>query len=257
VTSARLSGVASAGAVSSITATNSNFSGGVTLAYDATTGGYTVNDGSSSQSFMPINKSVANSNAVVSVYNVSGTGGRTEQLVLFNPGSGNTTLALTYVSYGAWQTVSGTTSVNFDQRYFVYGIRQGANQPSTGSASYVTTVDGFWSTTTGLYALGGSATFNANFSNLTVSTNLNLTGTNIENSNSKSLGIFNGTGTIASLGGAFNGTFAHQGTDADGNVYSGAFNGAFFGPTGSEVGYTFRLTGPNGAAVGAVVGKAQ
>ena len=65
------------------------------------------------------------------------------------------------------------------------------------------------------------------------------------------------SGSIAAFGGGFNGTFVQQGTDADGNVYSGNFNGAFFGPTGSEIGYTFRLTGANGVAVGAVVGKAQ
>ena len=248
----------SGGTASAITSSASGFGGGVSLAYNASTGGYTIADGAVSQAFLPADRSAIDSNAVISVYNVTKSATQSEQLVLFNPGAGNTQLALTYVSYGAWQSISESlTTVGFSQRYFVYGIRQAANQPSTGSASYATQVDGFWTTSSGLYALDGTSTLSANFANLTVSTDLSLTGTNIQSAASKSLGTFKGTGTIASLGGAFGGTFVHQGTDADGNVYSGAFNGAFFGPTGSEVGYTFRLTGSNGAAVGAVVGKAQ
>jgi hypothetical protein len=92
---------------------------------------------------------------------------------------------------------------------------------------------------------------------MTVATTLDLAGTNMVNGSEKSLGLFNGTGTIVALGGEFGGTLAHQGTDVDGNVYSGSFAGAFFGPQGQEVGYSFSLTGPGGAAAGAVVGKSN
>ncbi|WP_414901517.1 hypothetical protein ACMT1E_00490 [Sphingomonas flavalba] len=242
---------------SGITSAARDFGGGVSLAYNAATGGYTITDGAASKTFLPADRSAADSTAVISVYGRSDAANRSDQLVLFNPGTGNTVLALTYVSYGAWQTIlDDGGSLNVDQRYFVYGIRQGANQPSTGSASYTTQVDGSWNTTSGLFALGGTATFNADFSAMTVSTDLSLTGTDIlDGSRTRTLGLFKGTGTIAQFGGGFGGTFAHQGTDAGGNVYSGGFNGAFFGPTGSEMGYTYRLTGANGAAVGAVVGK--
>jgi hypothetical protein len=186
------------------------------------------------------------------------TGNRTDQLVLFNPGAANPRMALSYVSYGAWQqlTDNGAT-LDVAQQYFVFGIRQAANAPSTGSASYTTIVDGLWADAGGIYSLGGTSSFTANFTNMTVATTLDLTGQHITTSASKRLGLFNGAGTIAALGGGFSGTFSHQGTAADGSVYSGSFNGAFFGPQGQEMGYSFSLTAPGGAAAGAVVGKAQ
>jgi hypothetical protein len=197
------------------------------------------------------------SNAVVSVYETA-SGTRSDQLALFNPGAGNTQLALTYVSYGAWQTINNrVTELDFAQQFFVYGIRQSATAPSTGSATYTTRPDGFWSIAQGLFALSGTSTFVANFTNMTVGTTLNLTGTNVISGATRQLGAFNGSGSIATLGGGFTGTLTHVGTDAGGVVYNGAFNGAFFGPTGSEMGYAFRLTSSAGAAVGAVVGKAN
>jgi hypothetical protein len=229
----------------------------VSLAYDATTGGYTVRDASSaSATFLPASRSPADSNAAISVYNQV-SGNRTDQLVLFNPGAGNTTLALTYASYGAWQrlTDNGAT-VDVATQFFVYGIRQPSNQPSTGSASYTTIVDGLWASATGVYSLGGTSTLTADFAALTVATTLDLIGTHVTTSDSKALGQFNGTGTIAALGGGFSGNFVHQGTADDGGVYSGSFAGAFFGPQGQEVGYSFSLTSPGGGtAAGAVVGK--
>lgn len=165
-------------------------------------------------------------------------------------------MALSYVSYGAWQRLTQAPStVDVAQQYFVYGIRQGANQPSTGSASYSTIVDGLWANASGIYALGGTSSFTANFSAMTVATQLNLTGQNVATQANRSLGLFTGSGTIAALGGEFNGTFQHQGVAGDGNVYTGGFAGAFFGPQGQEMGYTFSLTSPGGAAAGAVVGK--
>ena len=249
------------GAVSGVSSSSSNFGGGVSLAYDVSNGSYTVRAGGASMSFAAADRHDFQSNEILSIYEKQ-VGNRSDQLVLFNPGSGNTQLALTYVSYGAWQTIVNTaSSVDFDQQFFVYGIRQAANAPSTGSGSYATRVDGFWTGSAGLYSLSGTSSFTADFGAMTVATNLNLTGTDILDNSAvpatRSLGQFNGTGTIAALGGGFSGSFQHQGTDAGGTTYSGGFNGAFFGPTGSEMGYTFRLTGSNGAAVGAVVGKAN
>lgn len=248
---------APSGNASNISSRISNFGGGVTLSYDAANGSYTVSDGNSSRTFAASTLTTG-SNDTVSIYKTA-TGPQTDQLALFKPGSGNSTLALTHVSYGAWQTINERTGgIDFAQQYFVYGVRQAANAPSTGFATYSTVVDGFWTTAAGLYALSGTSTFVADFNAMTVGTTLDLTGTNALNSSTKRFGAFNGSGTIAATGGGFNGTLAHSGTDADGNVYNGTFNGAFFGPTGSEMGYTFRLTGNSGgAAVGAVVGKAN
>ena len=232
------------------------------LSYDAATGGYTVRDGNgASRTFLPAdrlpNGSVGGSTAVVSVYEQE-SGNRGDQLVLFNPGAANTALALTYVSYGAWQTIvdnGATLAVN--QEMFVYGVRQSPTQPSTGFGSYTTRPDGVWTTAAGVYTLSGTSTFTANFSAMTVATSLNLTGVPVVSGSTRELGSFSGTGTIAALGGGFNGTFTQQGVDAFGNSYTGAFAGAFFGPQGQEVGYSFRLSGPGGSAVGAVVGRAN
>jgi len=239
-----------------VTGTATPFGGSVSLAYDAATGGYTVTDATgAAATFLPAVRSATASDSRRSVY-TQASGNRTDQLVLFNPGTSNPTMALSYVSYGAWQRLTNNgPTIDVATQYFVFGIRQAANAPSTGGGSYTTIVDGLWTNPAGVYALGGTSSFSANFSAMTVSTSMDLVGTNVTTSASKTFGLFNGTGTIAALGGGFTGTFTHQGTDADGNVYSGGFNGAFFGPQGQEIGYTFSLTGPGGAAAGAVVGK--
>lgn len=182
------------------------------------------------------------------------SGNRTDQLTLFNPGAGNPDMALSYTSYGAWTTMtSGSGTADFEQRYFVYGVRQASTAPSTGRGSYTTMVDGMWATADGIYALGGTSSLTADFSSLTVETNLDLTGT--MDGTTRSLGMFAGSGTIAARGGAFSGSFTHLNGDDRGNLYTGGFDGAFFGPAGQEVGYSFSLSGPGGAAAGAVVGK--
>ncbi|HEU4970285.1 transferrin-binding protein-like solute binding protein [Sphingomonas sp.] len=253
------------GTASNFGAVANGFGEGVTLAYDAATGGYTVTDaGGASATFLPSMKDPGSSDDQVTTF-AKASGSTSDQLVLFNPGSANTLMALTYVSYGAWQhTVTNGATADLSQQYFVYGIRQDANQPSTGSGSYAITVDGIWSNPDGIYTLSsqpGASTFTANFTNKTVSTTLQLDGTNATvPGDTKSLGRFNGTGTIAAMGGGFAGTLTHQGTDGNGNTLNGSFAGAFFGPQGQEVGYTFSLrdpTGSGGTAAGAVVGKAQ
>lgn len=233
--------------------------GEVTLSYDAASGAYTLQTaGGDATSFTTADRlpnGSGGSSAAITLYEKE-AGNRSDSLALFNPGSGNPALALTYVSYGAWQTIlEGPDSLDVSQQMFVYGVRQSPTQPSTGSASYTTRVDGFWATGAGGFALTGSSSFTADFSAMTVATSLNLTGVPVVPGSSVSLGSFTGTGTIAQLGGGFSGTLTHQGTDQFGNSYSGAFNGAFFGPQGQEMGYSFRLNGAGGSAVGAVVGR--
>lgn len=230
----------------------------MSLSYDAATGAYTVTDATgASATFLPSSRSPADSNATISVYSrVSGN--RSDQLALFNPGAANPRMALSYVSYGAWQQITDNgATVDVAQQYLLFGVRQASNAPSTGSASYSTIVDGLWANPDGIYALGGTSSFTANFTNMTVSTTLNLTGQHVSTNQVKPMGLFTGAGSIAALGGGFSGTFTHQGTDADGTVYTGGFAGAFFGPQGQEMGYTFSLTGQGAAAAGAVVGKAN
>jgi hypothetical protein len=243
------------------------FGEGVSLAYDAATGSYTIKDASgASATFVPtIHKVPAQSDESVTTF-VKASGTTQDQLTLFNPGAANTTMALSYVSYGAWQhSVDNGATVDFSQQFFVYGVRQPANQPSTGSGSYSIVVDGIWSNANGIYLLRsvpGQSNFTADFSNMTVATTLQLRGENstVPTAGFADLGRFVGSGTIAAMGAGFSGTLTHQGTDAFGNTLNGSFAGAFFGPHGEEMGYTFSLragAGSSGTAAGAVVGKAQ
>jgi len=250
------------GTASNLAASASNFGGGVSLSYDAGTGGYTVRDaGGASVTFEPssINRTESdNSNGRVTVYQQA-SGSASDDLVLYNPGAANPDLKLTYVSYGAWQhIINNGSTLAASQQYFVYGIRQAADQPSTGSASYTTTVDGLWTNPNGVYALSGTSQFTADFSAKTVATSLNLGASRTRADgtvDARSFGRVDGTGTIAALGGGFSGTMAQVGAAGDGHAYSGTFNGAFFGPHGEEMGYAFGLTSPGGVVAGAVVGK--
>jgi hypothetical protein len=194
----------------------------------------------------------------VTVYHQA-SGNTSDDLVLYNPGAANPDLKLSYVSYGAWQhVIDNGSTLAANQQYFVYGIRQAADQPSTGSASYTTTVDGLWTNPDGVYSLAGTSQFTADFSAKTVATSLNLGASRVRADGTveaRSFGRVDGTGTIAALGGGFSGTMAQVGAAGDGHAYSGSFNGAFFGPHGEEMGYAFSLSSPGGIVAGAVVGK--
>lgn len=244
------------GSTSAASGSGTDFGGGVSLAYNAATGAYTVRDANGlTQSFAP--SDITGSNAAITAYNKT-SGSVSDDLVLFNPGASNSRMALSYVSYGAWQRVTDNgATLDVTEQFFVYGIRQAANQPSTGSGSYTTIVDGLWTNPNGVYSLAGTSSFTADFGARTVATTIDLAGTNVVTNAPLAFGRFDGTGAIAALGGGFSGTFAQVGAAGDGNVYTGGFKGAFFGPAGQEVGYTFSLTAPGGAATGAVVGKAQ
>lgn len=248
------------------TGSGQGFGSGVSLSYDAGTQGYTVRDASgASATFLPSARSSGESNVKVTIFEQA-SGNAKDKLVLFNPGAANTTMALSYVSYGAWRhSVDNGTTADLSFQYFVYGIRQAANQPSTGYGSYATTVEGIWNSPDGVYVLSNAtansiATFNADFAAKTVSTTLDLVGTNLSGGATRGLGRFDGTGSITSLGNGFSGTFSQVGAGAYGSTFNGSFAGAFFGPQGQEVGYTFSLTDPSGrggTAAGAAVGKAN
>ena len=63
------------------------------------------------------------------------SGNTDEQLVLSNPGPGNSEIALTYVTYGAWQAITNLgTSLDVRTSFFVFSIPTTAAQlPKTGT----------------------------------------------------------------------------------------------------------------------------
>lgn len=219
--------------------------------YDATNASYTIVTGDFSDStFTPSNRSASNSNATLTSY-AKTVGSRDEDLVLFNPGTGNPRMALTYTSYGAWQTtITNSSSLDVNTTFFVFGVKtQQSDLPTTGTATYTTTLDGLFAGTTGVYALGGSSSFSANFGSGTVSFTMNPTGTHILNGSSKSFGSIAGNGAISAATNDFGAS------TSTGGSYSATLNGKFFGPSAAEMGASFVLNGPDGKGTGVIVGK--
>lgn len=228
-------------------------SGPVQVRYDATSGAYTIITNTlPDTTFTSSDRSAADSTAVITAYSKS-TGSKTDNLGLFNPGTGNTQLALTYASYGGWQSTSANGSAtDVSTTYFVYGIKTAPGDlPTSGTASYRTTLDGVFAGNSGVYTLSGNSGITADFAAGTIDFSLNPTGRNIVDGSSKVFGAILGSGTIASGTTGFTGT-----SDAVSmNGYTATLAGQFYGPQGAEVGSTFKLTGADGQGSGVIIGK--
>ena len=203
-------------------------------------------------SFGTVHRDAVSSNATLSVYEQV-QGATTDNFVLFNPGPGNPQLALTYTSYGAWQRLVDTGSA-FDLRtiFITFGLKTtAADLPKTGSAAYTSRIDGFFTGTSGAYALEGASSFSADFAAGTVAFSMTPVGTHILNGSSKSFGTLTGAGTITAALASFS---ADTGPRAAPN-YGANVLGAFYGPAAAEFGATFTILGPDGQGNGAFVGK--
>ena len=223
----------------------------LTIAYDATTKGYTVSFGGTSAAFTSANVLASGTNAVATTYETK-SGSLQNDLVLFNPGSGNTTLALTYSSYGAWQRLTDNGgSLGIVQDFFVFGIPTLASDlPKTGTASYQSIIDGFWVTSNDVRALAGTGTLTADFLAGTTSVTLNLRGVSSLTGLAYTLDNFTGTGPIDGPNVTFSGTLSPT-TSA----YSGTYTGRFFGPAATEAGAVFNLhDGVGGVVDGVIIG---
>lgn len=119
----------------------------------------------------------------------------------------------------------------------VYGFPTPASAiPRSGSASYRTMVNGsstIIGTDSGTRNIGGSASFDVNFSNATVNTQLSLA--YVENGAQYPIGTFSGSGAIYSN--QFGGSLTSDAAFFDG----GSFAGAFYGPNAQEMGYSFAI----------------
>jgi hypothetical protein len=224
-----------------------------TVRYDSATKGYSIEtlpiSTATKPSFTDSNK-LLSSNAILTAYGKT-TGTRDDQLYLFNPGSGNPTLALTYASYGAWLSIDDrNTSADVTIAYFAFGTRtSSADMPRSGSASYTTTLDGSFVDSSGIYALSGSSSFSADFGANSVSVAASPFGVNALDGSTRNFGSFNGNGTIDSNAAQFN--IPSVGS----NGYTFAMKGHFYGPSAAEMGGVFSLNGNAGTGMGAIVGK--
>lgn len=219
-------------------ATTAGINAATTIAYDAATGIYTVQAGSTSASFTAADKMPS------SDYTTSFNKGGDSLTLYGNAQPGNTATApvsLSYTSFGKWTHVDASADQT-DIRYYVFGEMSGSKgMPTSGSATYATTVSGtmlaYNYAPATLSDLTGTATFTADFAQGTVSTGLSLRA--VGNPTEGSAGVYSGSGTIAKD--QFAGTF----TSGTNYFASGAFNGAFFGPSAAEMGYTFAIKGHN------------
>lgn len=124
--------------------------------------------------------------------------------------------------------------------------------PVSGTASYLTGVGGsiipHGGTSLALPGSGASGTFSVNFASATVSTTMVLKGTDPNTSTAFDFGTLTGSGMIDSGGPGFSGTLSQAGG-------SGLFSGAFFGPQATEFGYAWVFQGGNFDGAGVNVGK--
>ncbi len=223
----------------------------IQVRYDASTMSYTISAGDLPDStFSPANRDSASSTAATTAYTKT-VGNKTEDLVLLTPGANNPQLALTYASYGGWQstTVNGS-ALDAGTVFFVFGVKtQQSDLPVTGTAAYQTMLDGVFAGTGGVYVLNGTSSISANFGAGTVSFSMSPTGIQILDGSTKSFGTLSGTGTINAASVSFDASAPATGG------YGASLLGKFYGPAAAEVGATFLLTGADGQGNGVIIGK--
>lgn len=216
--------------------------GEITIAYNAASDTYTISDTYGSDTFAP--DAFRSTNGATKTRTIaSGVDGRS--LILSVPGPANSRLALTYLSYGLWQTTRNSFATRANDRSFIYGVETPPeNLPRSGAALYDGEVAGTWASGNATYQLAGRSdgSILANFYTGEVRTRMSLAGRDSTSGAVATLGSVDGYGSIASGTAHFTGTM----TSAD-TGYSGNFQGAFYGPAYQEAGASFALAGQNGA----------
>lgn len=218
--------------------------GEIKIAYNAATNTYAISDTYGSDTFAPDGYPSPNINSATKTRTATrGVDGRS--LILSVPGPTNPRLALTYLSYGLWQTTRNSFATRAVDRSFIYGVETPSeNLPRSGAALYDGEVAGTWASGNYTYDLAGRSdgSILANFYTGEVRTRMALAGRDSTTGAAATLGRVDGLGSIASGTAHFTGTM----TSTD-NVYSGNFQGAFYGPAYQEAGASFALAGANGA----------
>jgi hypothetical protein len=234
--------------------------GGITISYDAASKSYTLHDGGTAISYAPADKVAPSTGAAATPFdsyahysnNYPLIGGASDTVQAYRAGGANTQFPqLSYTTFviakhSLVSNASGISQVGTDEReIFAIGGFETARSdlPKTGTASYTTFLTGSAITRNGPQTVGGTATITADFAAASVGTTMALSG------NGQSLGTFNGTAPIEATTSHFAGNLSASGAT------QGSFSGSFFGPQGTEVGYTYRVQTSIGTVDGGVVGK--
>jgi hypothetical protein len=228
--------------VPTVTANRSQFE----VSYDPTTKTYALRGTPTTASSKFIEQSFGPANQV------AGLPGNYDKTTV----NGNTTTinrlfvstTLTYTGFGQWDNGSTADGAqNFDTYYFVYGIRtQQGDLPKSGSASYALQLTGSAQGAT----VTGTGSLTADFGAGTVGVSIAPGYRYRAEQTVTPFATLTGNGQIDSSANTFASTLA-------GGGYSGAINGAFFGPQAAEAGGAFTVAGSDGsvAAAGVAIGK--
>lgn len=151
-----------------------------------------------------------------------------------------------YQSFGVWGSglVAGATG-----KYGAIsaGVKTSTSAvPTTGSATFRGYAGGIYTDTGGsAYRYGANATFNTNFANRTIAMTTTADGLTriVDNVPFSVASSITGNFSYSAGSNTFNGTLSASGM-------AGSAAGAFYGPTASELGGTFMISGSGGALVG-------
>lgn len=235
--------------------------GGITISYDAPSKSYTLHDGATAISYAPADKVAPNTGEAATPFdsysrysnNWPSIQGVSDRIQAYRAGGSNTQFPqLSYTTFVIAQhsfiySKSGVSQIRTDERriYAIGGFETARSDlPKTGTASYTTFLAG-----SAIYdkngpsPIGGTATITADFAAGSLGTTMALT------NDGKSIGTFDGTAPIEAATSHFAGNLNASGAT------QGSFSGSFFGPQGTEVGYTYRVQTSIGTVDGGVVGK--
>jgi len=188
------------------------FDGGNRLSYASGSFSYQPSPPRTTPSFAPADRVAAESNARFTVYRKT-TGADGYTLTLYNPGSGNPDLGLSYASFGIWEHSNSTPYLQVEEQIFVYGLPTGmAAIPKTGTATYNGVVYGKgFGGANNFYTVGGTSRFLVDFAGSRWNAQLMLTGTDRRSGAAVDFGTVdvignNGLGDLIGHDSAFNTT---------------------------------------------------
>ena len=245
-----------------------------TFAVDTAAGQRTVTDLLGGSAIFPDSSKVASeSDANITTYRVT-NGTQTDSLTLFNQGSSNTQLALTYSSFGYWRQAKPSadpTRTDVSERMFTYGVRSASDfVPKSGTASYAGVIFGHGAATSvggPQYQLGGTGHVDFDFGTQKFSASLDPTLTNTATTVTSPwfrMTVSAGSITFANVGTVGTNVPAaaiFSGQLVASNVVAGTLDGNFYGPNLEEIGAVFRanstFAGSGVEVVGAFAGKKQ
>ncbi|WP_145961033.1 transferrin-binding protein-like solute binding protein [Sphingosinithalassobacter portus] len=206
----------------------------LTFRYDASSGSYTVSQGSRSQTFRSQDRTAITGQ--LSIYQRT-SGNTTDTLSITRPGNSDT--RYTYVGGGFWErAVQGSNSVTGSIDAFTYGVETpDAALPRSGSAGFDVTLLGIVATPGENEAIAASGTGSliVDFASGHIDTNGNMIFTRPSTGSIFSSGYWNGSGTVSSNANLFGGTMTVLGFGR----LDGGFKGRFYGPGSEEVGAAF------------------